>query len=166
MRKHIRCIVCLLLILQSGAFLAAEGEAVVLERYPRSLGAYFNSSATGGLSFQRWHGPLGYQIAAGVVYLNDAGYYDYNLQLGLHYLLFREDFADWFSGGLYLAGLVAHQGYKGEDGGYYPKGFLGFGIGMENVLLQHLSNNIEFMYVGEAPLGIQFAFGSSLRYRY
>ncbi len=164
MRRLSVCLLAVCLFLGGG--LAAEVESVVIARYPRSLGAYINSSATGGLSYQRWYDPFGYQVSAGVIYLNDDGYYDYNLQLGLHYLLFREDFADWFSGGLYLAGLIGHQGYKGEDNGYYPKGFLGFGIGIENILLQHLSNNIEFMYVGEVPLGVEFAFGSSLRYRY
>ena len=83
-------------------------------------------------------------------------------------MLYGEDFADWFSGALYLNALVAHRGqsYDGTALAYIPSFHLGFGVGMEMVVLRHISTSLEFMYVGSIPLELAFAVGGSLKYRF
>lgn len=155
---------------------AAAAEDTAFSRYPNALGAQFAGSfasgeALGGLSYQRWlGGGLGVQTLAGAS-VSQGGSYRYNAAAALQYKLFADDFNSWFSGALYLNGLLGHSG-QGYGGVYAPGFFAGAGIGIESVVLGHLANSIEFMYLAqlspmdEYPFSLGFALGGSLRYRF
>jgi len=146
----------------------AFGDGTVFERYPSALGAYFCYPATGGLTYQRWFGKAGVQATLGGV-AETTGSFDYNIQGAFQYMLFGEDFADWFSGALYTNVLLAHRGFGSTvdvSEPYTPYIHLGVGVGIEMVFLRHLSTSVEFMYVGRYPLALEFGFGGSLKYRF
>ncbi len=152
----------------------AEGETTY-EHYPRALGAHgvidiAGGVGLGGLSFQQWFGKLGLQLTAGGGIGNDRDY-NYNLVAALQYMLYGDDFNDWFSGALYANLLVAHSADGSSYEPYTPRGHVGLGVGIEMTVLRHLSWSVEFMYLGtEGPANwpptIGFGMGFSLRYRY
>jgi len=142
----------------------AFGDGTVFERYPSALGAYVNYPVTGGLTYQHWFGKVGVEATLGAI-ADQGGTFDYNAQGAFQYMLYGEDFADWFSGALYTNVLLAHRGENGS-GTYVAHGYLGLGIGIEMVLLRHLSTSVEFMYVGQFPWALEFGFGGSLKYRF
>ncbi len=146
----------------------------VFQRYPSALGAYGNIMTGGGLTYQRWFGKAGFEATIGGGY-RESGEYNYNLQGAFQYLLFGEDFAEWFSGALYTNVLLAHTGDNSSTDrapAYTPYAHLGLGVGIEMVLLRHLSTSVEFMYVGGIPLAelikpvVDFSVGGSLKYRF
>jgi len=143
---------------------SSSGEATVFQRFPSALGAYACFPATGGLTYQHWFGRAGLETTLGAIVSPD-GDYDYNAQAAFQYMLYGEDFADWFSGALYTNVMLAHRG-QGVSGVYSPYLYLGLGVGIEMVVLRHLSTSVEFMYVGSLPLELAFGFGGSLKYRY
>ena len=165
-------IVIAALILAVGGMLWAEdarasfGEGTVFERYPSALGGYVNYPVTGGLTYQRWFGRAGVEATIGAI-ADPSGTFDYNVQGAFQYMLYGEDFADWFSGALYTNVLLAHRG-EGSTAtpSYSPYAYLGLGVGIEMVFLRHLSTSVEFMYVGSLPLALDFGFGGSLKYRF
>jgi hypothetical protein len=145
-----------------------DGSGTVFQRYPSALGAFGNIMTSGGLTYQRWFGKSGFEATLGGI-ADPSGSFDYNVQGAFQYLLFGEDFADWFSGALYTNVLLAHRGtgsFSSESPSYSPYLHLGLGVGMELVFLRHLSTSIEFMYVGRYPLALEFGFGGSLKYRF
>lgn len=160
-------IILALLMLSFFAGLFAQADSTVFDRFPSALGAYANTSTTGGLSYQHWFGKFGAQVALGGIYLPDGGSYDYNIQLGLQYLLYREDFADWFSGGLYASSMIAHRGFpSGIPQVFTPTEYLGLGVGVEVILLRHLAWNIEAMYVVSYPFEVAISGSLGIRYRF
>lgn len=178
-----------LLILMTTIFsISAEDKKLIVDRYPNALGGQlitnYVDTILGGLSYQRWMGKLGTQILAGAL-VKDTGDYWYTLTGALQYRLFSSDFAEWYSGCLYLNGLLGHSAsselpYSEEEPEnanaihFIPKVHVGFGIGIENIFLGHLSYALEFMYLANYnfvplnanPLTLGFAVGTSLRYRY
>lgn len=172
MKRHILLIAALAAL----ALSAAAAEDTAFNRFPNALGAQFAGSfasgdALGGLSYQRWlGGGLGVQTLAGAS-VSPGGSYRYNLAAALQYRLFADDFNSWFSGALYLNGLLGHAG-QGYGSGYAPSFFAGAGIGIESVVLGHLAPSIEFMYLAQLspadayPFSLGFALGGSLRYRF
>lgn len=156
---------------------AAQEDDVVAERFPNALGAhavvaFVQDAGLGGLSYQRWLGRLGFQVFAGAS-ADAAGAYWYNGAGALQYRLYAADFSDWFSGNLYLNGLLGHSGSGGGTEPTYEPAFqLGLGVGIETIFLEHLAPALEFMYVGalvpteEIPFRLGFALGLSLRYRF
>lgn len=146
----------------------SSGGATVFERFPQALGAYACYPTSGGLSYQHWFGKAGLEVTLGGIASPD-GVFDYNAQAAFQYMLYGEDFAEWFSGGLYTNVLLAHRGEGSTIVGsnfYNPREFLGLGVGIEMVFLRHLSTSVEFMYVGSYPLALEFGFGGSLKYRF
>jgi hypothetical protein len=149
---------------------ASDVGSNVFERYPSALGAYGvaiisdSGAGLGGLSYQRWLGRVGFEVAAGAL-VNNSGSFDYNIYGSLQYRIFGADFNDWFSGALYSNVLLGHSA-TGSTESYQPRAHLGIGIGIETVFLEHLAPSIEFMYVGSWPLSLAFGLGFSLRYRY
>jgi len=135
----------------------------VFQRYPSALGAYGNIMTSGGLTYQRWFGKAGFEVSLGGI-VQEFGDFSYNVQGAFQYMLFGEDFADWFSGALYTNVLLAHTGEGSLS--YVPYGHLGLGVGIEMVFLRHLSTSVEFMYVGRIPLKVDFSVGGSLKYRF
>lgn len=169
-----KSIVIVLLVLFASAGLWAQdsgtayGDGTVFERYSAALGAYVCYPTTGGLTYQRWFGKTGLEVTLGGI-ADPSGSFDYNVQGAFQYLLFGEDFADWFSGALYTNVLLAHRGtgvFSSDAPSYSPYLHVGLGVGMELVFLRHLSTSIEFMYVGRYPLALEFGVGGSLKYRF
>jgi len=145
-----------------------EPTGTVFERFPSSLGAYINYPVGGGLTYQRWFDRVGMEATIGAI-ADPSGTYNYNAQAAFQYMLYGEDFADWFSGALYTNVFLAHRGEGATAAGsefYDPYVYLGLGVGIEMVFLRHLSTSVEFMYVGSYPLALDFGFGGSLKYRY
>ncbi len=180
MVKKISIIIFLLILVMAGSVWAqesgseagqtgsADGSGTVFERFPGSLGAYANYPVGVGLTYQRWLDRVGVEATIGAI-ADPSGSFNYNVQGAFQYMLYGEDFADWFSGALYTNVILAHggDGYtSGDTPTYYPHFYLGLGVGIEMVVLRHLSTSVEFMYVGAYPLAIDFGFGGSLKYRY
>lgn len=156
----------------------------VFQRYPSSLGVSAFTFGGGGLSWQRWFGNTGLEIAAGGIWdptTTSSEIYDYTVSATISRMLFSEDFADWFTGGLSIAAIAGHSGregyryvYKGEYSGSYerypysPSVFAGVGIGIESVLARHFSEQVQFFYVARfiSNPGIEFGATFSFRYRY
>ncbi len=161
-------------LLVSGAGLWAQessmspNDATVFERFPQALGAYACYPVSGGLTYQHWFGKAGLQATLGGIATTD-GSFDYNVQAAFQYMLYGEDFAEWFSGGLYTNILLAHRGEGSTATGskfYTPNVYVGLGVGIEMVFLRHLSTSVEFMYVGSYPFALEFGVGGSLKYRF
>ena len=173
MRKPI----ALAMVISVLAVLSPAAQDVVADRFPNALGAHVviaftQDAGLGGLSYQRWLGHWGVQALAGAN-ADAEGAYWYNLAASLQYRLYASDFADWFSGNLYLNGLLGHSGSGGgTDPAYEPTFQLGLGVGIETIFLEHLAPAMEFMYLGAlvpseaVPFRLGFAFGLSMRYRF
>lgn len=165
--KKLAVIATLCAAVASGAY----ADETVFSRFPSALGAYVNYPVTGGLTYQRWFDRVGFEATLGAV-ASSAQDYDYNVQGAFQYMVYGEDFADWFSGALYTNVLLGHRGQDEivDDvtyaTGYAPTFYLGLGVGIEMVFLRHLSTSVEFMYVGQYPLALEFGFGGSLKYRF
>ncbi len=166
------------LVLSALSLAPLAAQEVAADRFPNALGAhaiidFASSNGLGGLSYQRWMGPLGLQALAGAT-VDGNGYYRYNAACALQYRLYAADFSDWFSGGLYLNGVLGHSGQGGgTDGNAYAPAFqLGLGVGIETVFLEHLAPGLEFMYLGSfmpaetVKIRLGFALGLSMRYRF
>jgi len=166
------------LIVASVIVTAPFAQEVVSDRFPNALGAhtvidFASSNSLGGLSYQRWLGPLGLQAIVGATIDVDNVYW-YNVAGSLQYRLYAADFAEWFSGGLYLNGILGHSGRGGglENTAYAPAFQLGLGVGIETIFLEHLAPSLEFMYLGSYqpsltnPVRLGFALGLSMRYRF
>jgi hypothetical protein len=181
------------------AVFAAAGEAAPLASpatlFPSSVGVFASTMIGGGLSYQRWHGPLGWSATIGgmiqpATYASgeslsapDPDYYvwRYNAELDLMYKLYASTFADWLAGDLFVYGLLAHRGgVESMDsapvdaskpatfaaGDFGLTYSLGLGIGYEITLFKHFSVPLRFGYTAEWPLRLNFDFGGGLRYRY
>lgn len=169
-------IALLSLCLVPGAF--AQEEGLVVERWPNALGASFTSAYgfSGGISYQRWFDSLGLSFTAGVFSDPAAGnLFEYMAYGGLQYRVYAEDFAEWLSGGLYLAGnFGAHGSIRAADSWDEPGVNVryggGLGVGYELVLARHFSQMSEVLYVAQMrnaafeTLGLQYV--GAFRYRY
>ena len=180
-----RKLIMVLLVVVTVPLFAQETDAKpAFSEFPQALGAYANSTLTGGLSWQYWIGKVGISITAGGLYSETYLFgnpLDYNVQAEVQYQVYGVDFTSWAGGVLYVLGLVGHRGiipmvYTPDiditmqgvysTGPYTPSFALGFGIGIEPILFRHLSFPIEFMYIGQFPLKLEPSFGGGLRYRY
>lgn len=163
----------------------SDRELNIFDQYPSSLGVTLSSMETFGLSWKRWFGKTAFEISAGGMWdpsTTVGTVYWYAITGALSYRLYAEDFANWFSGGLYL---VAYGGHGGKDSidyvydsntdtsdyiqsGYTPYIYAGGGIGIETVLFKHFSQELQFLYIGRFlnDPGIQFGINASFRYRY
>jgi len=172
--RTMKLAMCVAVVALAGAGLWAQpagsgsGEGTVFQNFPSALGAYGNIMTGGGLTYQRWFGRTGLEATLGAT-VENAGSFYYSVQGAFQYLLFGEDFANWFSGALYTNVLLAHTADGSSDTAapsYTPYGHLGLGVGIEMVFLRHLSTGVEFMYVGRIPLKVDFSVGGSLKYRF
>ncbi|HEY9054711.1 MAG TPA: hypothetical protein VIO60_07825 [Rectinemataceae bacterium] len=194
MKKALGCIraavcVCLALASAAGAFAqGAHGQApkgeqkpIVFDEFPSSLGVSFITPETIGLSWKRWYGKTALELSAGGFWnpSNDSGSrYRYSVMGAVSRRLYADDFANWFSGGLYLVALAGHSGEEGVEWdmdtssytrlGYQPAIYAGAGLGIETVLFRHFSQELQFVYVGKflSDPGIGFALNVAVRYRY
>ena len=192
MRKmsYMTAIMLNILLFLPSATAQSQDEATVFDRYSNAVGVYVNSLQVYGLTYQKWTGKVGYQIAGGGNYRPTEQYGDlfrYSIQAGMMYSLYKEEFAEWFTGGLFLFGMVGQQGWrsfttmsidtKNIDAGYQvtsvlgpyqPAIIAGIGIGFEAVLFRHFSNEVQLMYTGRflSDPTIDFGVGWSFRYRF
>lgn len=150
-----------------------EGSPPAYEEFPEALGFQYGEISGTGLSYQAWRGAVGYQYAAGVIYmpLDGDSWLDTTLDYAIgaegQFRVYGEDFADWLSGQLYTFVGLGHRGYIPietvsdgryiEDtdeyiepvfatGNYTPVIGLGAGIGIEIILFRHFSVPIELGY--------------------
>lgn len=156
---------------------AAQAE-LIHRRFPEALGVQAGQISGIGLTYQRWFGDLGFQIAGGALYLPRdpdsetdfimGNMLDYSIGVELQRSVYARNLEDlplfWQ---LYIVGGLNHRGYievESEwittndvtmDGEYdhtikpyVPVIGAGFGIGLEFVLFEHLSMPIEFQYGG------------------
>lgn len=130
----------------------------VVDQFPQALGVQVGRIAGIGISYQRWQGDTGFQVAAGGMYhpLMDDGHdvLNYNAGLEFQYLVYTDDFANWLSGRLYLFAGINHRGYiealaVGDTyvvGDFHPEFGLGGGVGVEAVLFEHFAVVTEMVY--------------------
>ncbi|TVQ26707.1 MAG: hypothetical protein EA383_05020 [Spirochaetaceae bacterium] len=155
---------------------AQEGTTQELnrDRFPEALGFQYGLISGAGLSYQRWFGPTGLQVAGGILYFpaQTATSYpfvlDYSIGLQVNRSVFASDYSDRVSGQLYLVGGVSHGGRIDRDyetsnaGPFVPSIGLGGGLGIEIVLFEHFSFPIEVLYAGVWE-GIDRPFNEQIR---
>ncbi len=160
------------LIFSSSALYAKD---TAYERWPSALGFSFSSLAGnpgGGLHYQRWLDKLGFACTAGILYSPEAFYgsiLDYSVTASVQYRVYGADFADWFSGQLYVWGQAGHIGYiRSATSPLILDAVLGVGIGIETILFDHFSFPLEFGYTGQFPIdtAVNLSFSGGIRYRY
>ncbi|MDC7227523.1 MAG: hypothetical protein PQJ61_12230 [Spirochaetales bacterium] len=187
-------------------FIAAGFSDTVFDEYDESLGGQFSSISGVGLSYQRWFGKIGLQVGAGGFYAVETPGYtdfssspdpatlnllDYNVGIGVQYMLFEDSFSDWFDACLYIVGGLVHFGYVenrytysdvanstnhydfiSKTTRYIPGLGTGFGIGFEFVFIDHISIPIEIALNGAwtteswVPEDAGIKVHSGFRYRY
>jgi hypothetical protein len=160
-----------------------------------AVGVYASVVHGPGLSYQRWNNGGGYQITAGGIYDPDNNFafdifLDYYISGGGQWQLTNSLIATEFRAILYLHALAFHRGfqeyqrrtitddqgmYVGEEvtvGPFVPTAGLVGGIGLEFVLLEHLSLPIEIGYAPVfvlSPFGLEefrFVVQGAIRYRF
>jgi hypothetical protein len=183
MRRVYRFFALLILWTTCVSVLAAEeGGQNTFEKYPQALGMYANMAEVVGLSYQRWFGRLGFEVAAGGTFDPDrdysSDYFFYSILVGGSYQLIAQDLTDWFAGALSVTSFLGHTGRRSYEydsttdssyvGAYRPIVSLGIGVGIEAVLFRHFSQTIQFMYIGKSlsELSVGFGVGYSFRYRF
>ncbi len=145
------------------------------DRFPEALGFQYGLISGAGLSYQRWFGPTGFQIAGGILYFpaqTETTYpfvLDYSIGFQVNRSVFASDYSDRVSGQLYLVGGVSHGGRidRGDFGTsasepFVPSIGLGGGLGIEIVLFEHFSFPIEVLYAGVWE-GIDRPFNEQIR---
>jgi hypothetical protein len=166
----------------------AEGNP--MSQFPQALGGTYGPMIGTGLSYQRWFEGVGIQTAVGAVYSPEEQFSGdllwYRVTFGLQRILYHETFADWFAGGLYAFGALAHGGRiewvtepvdtqepaDPQPGPFRPLVAVGAGVGIESVLFRHFSVPVEFGLSVEweipsvVPVSAGFVGGVGLRYRF
>lgn len=152
-----------------------------LQEYPSALGISLSTIENVGLSWKRWFGKTGVEVAVGGLWdpsATDGNIYWYSVYGAVSHRLFAEDFSDWFSGGLDLVFLAGHAGEEGFEydasssnyirTGYVPYLHFGAGIGIEMVMFRHFSQELQFLYIARFlnNPGIHLGLNASFRYRY
>ncbi len=142
--------------------LVAE-DAPPFDRFPQALGVMFGPVSGSGLHYHVWRGVHGIGITGGIIYQPiDAellwevdNTLDYNIGIAYHRRLFGDNFATGLAGSLYLVAGGGHRGYIpviGEtsrtEGAYQADLNFGVGVGVEIILLSHISLPAEFLYGG------------------
>lgn len=148
------CIALLFLVMTSNLM----GGPLPFDAFPRALGVQVGRITGIGLSYQRWFGNQGYQVAAGALYhpRMDEGHDIVNYNMGAEYMhaIYSDDFSTWLSGRLYLFAGLNHRGYKetvasGDSyvaGDFHPEFGMGAGVGVETVLFEHFAITTEMAY--------------------
>lgn len=134
------------------------------DRFPEALGFQYGEISGSGLSYHRWYGSTGLQIAGGILYFplaNDTFadfVLDYSLGAQVNSSVFASDYSDRVAGQLYLIGGISHRGFIEREfnddttqysaGPFVPSIGVGAGLGIEIVLFEHFSIPIELLYAG------------------
>lgn len=190
--KRSSLILLALLAITSQSIVSQEwgSEDNPMSSFPQALGGTYGPMIGTGLSYQRWFDGFGLQTAVGAVYSPEEQFSGdllwYRVTLGLQRMLYHETFADWFAGGLYAFGGLAHGGripwvtepvetdepVTPQPGPFVPLVAVGAGVGIESVLFRHFSIPVEFGLSAEweipsiVPAQAGFVGGVGLRYRF
>ena len=157
---------CLVMIATATLYAEAPTTAEVelnRDRFPEALGFRFRDISGMGLSYHRWMGSTGFEIAGGILYFPLAVQadfpivLDYSIGLQVNRSVFASDYSDRVSGQLYLVAGISHRGEierefttggSGQEtaGPFVPSIGVGGGLGIEIVLFDHFSFPIEVLY--------------------
>ncbi len=170
----------LIIILITGTFTWSENSNPVFKKYPTAIGGFYGEIGGIGLSYQRWIYPLGFELTSGLAYVPPESaigpgeyFFYYNIGFQIMYTIIANDITDWLSGNLYSFTGLIHYGYlsqpynQSKDSNevptytpdysksptYFTDLGLGFGFGIETVLLKHFSFPLEFGIDGIWRLG-------------
>ncbi len=173
-------LVVFLLALSAVSAPAAETGETKFVRYDKALGFYASEFTGPGLSYQQWPGRTGYQVSAGILYLDDE--LDYHVSAGITRMLADSDIARGLSAALYAVGTGFHRGeteWKSDpdEPGKHNEEFVaragaGLGVGSEVLILDRFSWTFEFSYVYKQRLnpyeleGITPELATGLRFRF
>ncbi len=161
--------VVILLVIGANALSAREAEGSLnRDRNPNALGFQTGSISGSGLSWQRWFGPTGLQIAGGILYRppGQTGFgfrhiLDYSVGVEVQRSVVASDFSERMAGQLYVVGGVNHGGIIEEvweedpesenrpersTGPFIPSVSVGVGLGIEFVFFEHFSIPFEMLY--------------------
>ncbi len=197
---HIKKVLFILLAISvTVTSLWAESNNPVFKKYPTSIGGFYGEIGGIGLSYQRWLYPLGFEVTGGLAYIPPEtaygpgeNFFTYNIGFQLMYTIIANDITNWLSGNLYSFGGFIHYGYltqpysqttDSNGGTTYTPDYskspvystdlgVGFGFGIETVLLEHFSFPLEFGLDGIWSLGniypkkAGFFIQSGFRYRF
>ena len=170
-KTGIRIVALMVVVTALALPLAAEERIPPFERFPRALGAMFGEVTGTGLHYHRWFGPNGLGITGGIIYQPLGAEMpwlventlDYNVGVAYHRRVYGDEFGTGLAGSLYLVAGGGHRGYipvirtydpiveepvpNGEYAGDYQAALnLGIGVGIEIILLNHISVPAEFLY--------------------
>ncbi|MFW6234960.1 MAG: hypothetical protein ACOC4I_06275 [Spirochaetota bacterium] len=167
---QLSCFMCISLLILAAPVLFAEDENTIAgqelnrDRFPEALGFQYGQISGAGLSYHRWYGSTGVQIAGGILYFPVATdtivdfVLDYSLGVQVNSSVFASDYSDRVAGQLYLIGGVSHRGFierefddgidQNSAGPFIPSIGVGAGLGIEIVLFEHFSIPIELLYAG------------------
>ena len=198
MNRMARNALIVLVILGAGAAATAD-ELPPYHAFPNALGIAYGPISGTGLHYHRWAGDTGFQFAAGVLYLppDDVTWaqnmLDYVAGGAYQRRIYGDSFTGWLAGSLYLFAGGNHRGFIPIDivhrdptddppaepdrvvGPFVAEATLGVGIGIEIILLRHISVPVEFGYgatwtMTEPELRNAFRVNlygqTALRYRY
>ncbi len=170
MSHSTRCGFVALLFLAGVAGLVHADEPLPFRAFPNALGIAYGPISGTGLHYHRWAGDIGFQFAAGVLYLPPhevtwaQNMLDYVAGGAFQRRIYGDRFASWLAGSLYLFAGGNHRGFipieirhrdPGEDPPLEPERVVGpfvaeltagVGIGIEIILFRHLSVPVEFGY--------------------
>ena len=146
------------ILLAQGLLFAVETS---FSKSPRALGVQVGRISGIGLSYQKWSGNSGFQVAAGGMYhpLMDDGHdiLNYNMGIEFQQAIYTDDFSTWLSGRLYLFTGLNHRGYLEaietavpdvyEKGDFHPEFGIGGGVGVEAIFFEHFAVVTEMVYV-------------------
>lgn len=178
-------IVLVLILLLLPLHSLTSDEMTDYDTYTHALGAQLGVLSGWGLSYhQRINTTNALQMTVGLLYdgnPENEPYLEYSVGLEWQRTLYSDTYANWFNGQLYAFLGINHTGYMIWDDEeeemlpFVPLFGLGGGIGVELILLNHISIPLEFGYgafiyplEGELlkQLRINFLGQIGLRYRY
>ncbi len=138
-------------------------------QFDSALGFQVGQLSGLGLSYQKWEGDTGYQLAFGALYfpLDETDFWspnilNYTIGAELQHTVYGDDFANWLSGRLYLFSALNHRGYIEAEmvssdpyvlgyGDFNAVFAFGVGIGIEIILFKHFSFPVELGRVFGTP---------------
>ncbi len=142
MKKTILIVLLSLFVVFSAT---AESESV-FDEFDQAVGGFYGMVGGQGISYQQWFDTFGLETAAGFSYYG-GDTFDFNIGAQAQFMLYKDSFGDWFTGGLYAWGGGLYGALVGQTS-YVPAIGLGAGIGLEAVFFEHFSIPIEFGYGG------------------
>lgn len=148
----------------------ADNPTLPPQRFDEALGAFAGFVGGTGLSYQRWHDGLGWQVAGGGYYLPQ-GNGEYALGLEGQWRIHDATLSERVHSRLY--GVLGIGHYATINPGLFEgRIHAGIGLGVETILFDHFSFPVELLYRGTfivntlAPGQAGLAPAAGFRFRY